>query len=81
MCKDAQSRQKGGEKMKYAKLRGAIREKFGTQEAFAQALGIHSATLNAKLSDRTDWTRREIERACALLEVPLEEMCAYFFAS
>lgn len=29
----------------YSKLRGAIREKFGTQEAFAKAMGFSTATL------------------------------------
>lgn len=66
--------------MSYPKLRGAIREKFGTQEAFAKALGMHSTTLSAKLSGKTDWTRQEIEAAARLLSLPGEELHAYFFA-
>jgi DNA-binding transcriptional regulator YdaS (Cro superfamily) len=65
--------------MSYPKLRGAIREKFGTQEAFAKALGMHPTTLNAKLSGKTDWTRREIEAASRLLELSGETIHAYFF--
>lgn len=66
--------------MSYPKLRGAIREKFGTQEAFAKALGMHPTTLSAKLSGKTDWSRQEIEDASRLLELPGENIHAYFFA-
>lgn len=65
--------------MNYPKLRGAIREKFGTQAAFAKALPMHPVTLSAKLSGRTDWTRQEIEDASRLLGLSYEEIPAYFF--
>lgn len=66
--------------MSYKKLRGKIREKFGTQEAFAEALNVHPTTLSKKLSNKSEWTRQEIEDASRLLEVPGEEIHAYFFA-
>jgi hypothetical protein len=47
----------------YAALRGRIREKYGTQEAFDQAMGKSVTTLSAKLNRKTDWTRAEIELA------------------
>lgn len=53
--------------MKYAEVRGAIRAKFGTQQAFAKAMGMHYSTLSSKLRGLTDWTREEIARACELL--------------
>lgn len=59
----------------YAKLRGLILEKFGTQEAFAEALEMHSATLNAKLNGRSEWSGPEIARTCKLLGIPLA--CAH----
>lgn len=65
--------------MAYPKLRGAIREKFGTQESFAKALVMHPTTLSAKLSGKTDWTRQEIEDASRLLELSVEEIHTYFF--
>lgn len=65
--------------MKYAKLRGAIREKFRTQGNFARAMNMHSTTLSKKLSEQTEWTRQEIERACELLGIPGEELHTYFF--
>lgn len=65
--------------MNYPKLRGAIREKFGTQEAFAKALSMHPTTLSAKLSGKTDWARLEIEAVGRLLCLNGDEIHAYFF--
>jgi transcriptional regulator with XRE-family HTH domain len=66
--------------MKYWKLRGAIREKFETQEAFSKALGVSDSTLSNKLNGKTDWARQEIEDACRLLGIPIADAHAYFFA-
>lgn len=65
--------------MSYSKLRGRIKEKFGTQEAFAKAMNMNYTTLSNKLNGKTEWTREEIERACTLLEIPVLEIPAYFF--
>lgn len=65
--------------MAYAKLRGLIREKFKTQGAFAKAMGINPTTLSKKLSGQVDWTRKEIEKACNLLEIPANQIFDYFF--
>lgn len=71
---------KGSEKiMSYARLKGKIKEKFGTQESFAEAMGMDKATLSAKLNNKVDWKREEIEKACILLGIPLEEVHLYFF--
>ena len=65
--------------MIYAKLRGAIREKFRTQGAFARAMDMNPTTLSKKLSGLTDWTRQEIEKACRLLNIPPDQIHVYFF--
>ena len=65
--------------MSYQKLRGAIREKYGTQAAFAEAIRMHPATLSSKLRGRTDWTRQEIVDACLLLSIPAGSEHSYFF--
>lgn len=65
---------------KYAKLRGVIREKFGVQETFAEAMGMRIATLSAKLNDKSEWTKTQIVLACELLEIPIAEAHLYFFA-
>ena len=66
--------------MSYPKLRGMIREKFGTQAAFAEALDMSENTLSCKLNGKTEWSRSEIETACKLLDIPMTEAHAYFFA-
>lgn len=66
--------------MSFSKLRGAIREKFGTQEAFAKAMGKSNSTISSKLNGKTEWDRGEIEAACRLLDIPIVDAPAYFFA-
>lgn len=65
--------------MSYAKLRGKIREVFGTQEAFAEAMGMSTVTLSQRLNNKVEWKTNEIAMACELLGIPLEEVAAYFF--
>lgn len=66
--------------MNRAKLCGRIREKYGTQEAFAKAMKMNPATLSAKLRGKSDWTRVEIELAGKHLDIPVAEIPDYFFA-
>ena len=63
----------------YSKLRGKIKEVFGSQDAFASAIGMDRSTLSLKLNGKSDWTRQEIEDACVLLHIPVVEVHAYFF--
>ena len=67
--------------MNESKLRGRIREKFGTQEAFAEAMNMSHTTLSAKLNGKTDWKRQEIENACRLLGVSAADIPLYFFTA
>lgn len=66
--------------MKYAKLRGKIREIYGVQSHLAKAMGMNPATLSAKLNGNTSWKREEIELACQLLRISLDEAYIYFFS-
>ena len=66
--------------MSYSKLRGRIVEIFGTNKAFADALDIDPASLSFKLNNKTPWKREEIELACILLNIPIDEVHLYFFA-
>ena len=67
--------------MSYAKLRGKIREVYGTQSGFAEAMGMDLSTLSAKLNNKTAWKREEIEKACGLLHINITEVHIYFFCS
>lgn len=65
--------------MSYAKLRGRIIEVFGTNAVFAKAMDIDPSSLSAKLTNKSPWKREEIEKACELLGIPIEQVHLYFF--
>lgn len=66
--------------MSHNKLRGAIREKYGTQEAFAEAMKMNPATLSGRLTGKTDWSKTEMEKAAILLGINIEVLHTYFFS-
>lgn len=66
--------------MSYQKLRGKIKEVYGKQEHFANAMNMDLSSLSAKLNNKTPWKREEIEKACELLGIPIEEVHLYFFS-
>lgn len=64
----------------FNKLKGRIKEIYGTQTAFAVAMLMDEATLSKKLNNKTEFTPKEIYRACLLLCIDLEkELKAHFF--
>ena len=65
--------------MSYAKLRGRVIEMFGTNAKFSEAMRINLSSLSMKLNNKTPWKREEIEKACKLLSIPIEEVHLYFF--
>ena len=65
--------------MRYSKLKGKIKECFGTNKAFAKAMDMDLSSLSAKLNNKSPWKREEIEKACGLLHIPIENVHIYFF--
>lgn len=63
----------------YSKLKGRIKEVFGTQEAFAAAMEMSSAALSARLNNVNNFSQAEIDLACQLLHIPDGEIRSYFF--
>lgn len=63
----------------FSKLRGRIKEVYGTQTAFAIAMLMSEATLSNKLNNNVEFSPKEIVRACLLLSIKLEEIDIYFF--
>lgn len=63
----------------FNKLRGRIKEHFGSEKAFAETMGIAQSNLSARLNGKIHWGADEIKRASDLLEIPDGEMVAYFF--
>lgn len=62
------------------KLRGRIVEIYGTQDKFAEKLGVTPATVSQKLKIKRELTRREISTWAELLNIPPEEIYLYFFS-
>lgn len=60
------------------RLKQRIIEKYGTQKAFADALGVNKSTVNRYLSGR-EWRGTTMLKAARLLDIPAEEVDAYFF--
>lgn len=63
----------------YNKLRGKIKEVFGTQDNFAIALGIGRVSLSQRLNNLLDFSQEEIQKSCELLDIKHEELSVYFF--
>lgn len=67
-------------KFNYSKLRGKIRECNLTQEQLADAIDINKSTLSAKLNGQFAFTTTEMLSIGAALNIPKNEIGAYFFA-
>lgn len=63
----------------FNKLRGRIKECFGTEKAFAAAMGMSPSNLSARLNGKIHLGGEEIKRASILLKIEDEEIGAYFF--
>ena len=59
---------------KYAKLSGRIKEKFKTQERFAEAMNMSPRSISLKLNNKREWKQNEIDKACELLEIQTSEI-------
>lgn len=64
----------------YSKLKGKIKEVYGTQENFASAMLMSTVTLSAKLNNKISWTQAEMNLACDLLSIPYEFIPVIFFS-
>ena len=63
----------------YSKLSGRIKEKYGSQKAFADALGISETTLSNKMTGIYYFTQQEIEKSITLLGLERGTVTEYFF--
>lgn len=63
----------------YRKLKGKIKEVYDIQSEFAKALDISDTSLTNKLNSSTYFYQTEIDLACELLDIPVNEIGVYFF--
>jgi len=64
---------------KYDKLKGRIKEKYGTQENFAKAIGKTQTTTSFKINGKRLWNQGEIIKAIELLDLSKDDIVEYFF--
>lgn len=62
----------------YSKLRGRIKEKFGTQDNFAAALKLSASALSQRLNNVSKFTQDEIVLACHILQIRDADAFDYF---
>jgi hypothetical protein len=63
----------------YSKLRGRIKEKYDTQDAFADAIGIGRVSLSKRFNNQLEFTQEEMKKAAVALGFLPEEIPLYFF--
>lgn len=63
----------------YNKLRGRIREVYGSEVEFASALGISRAALSNKLNRQVDFKQSEMLKSCELLDIPFDQIHLFFY--
>jgi hypothetical protein len=63
-----------------SKLIGRIAEKFGTRKALAEQIGWTESRLSLRLTNTVQFNEEEIRTLVIALDIPAEEISAYFFA-
>lgn len=63
---------------RYQKLRGRIVEKYGTNKAFAEKLGLSENSLSKKLKGKTGISQRDIQVWSELLDIDPAEYALFF---
>lgn len=63
----------------YGRLRGKIKQVFGSMESFAEAWGKSLSIVSKKLNGKIKLTSDDMEEMCLLLGIPIEEVHEYFF--
>lgn len=58
----------------FGRLKERIKRKYGTQKAFADVMGMNTATLNAKLNGNSAWTLPELEKISDLFGIEINEI-------
>lgn len=63
----------------YSKLKGRTKEQGWTQEAIAERIGISSSAYSTKINNIYKFTQNEIIAIIDCLDIPINEIPAYFF--
>lgn len=63
----------------YRKLKGKITEVFGTQDRFAQKIGMAPNTLSLKINGKSEFSQGEIACISDALLIDKQDIPIYFF--
>ena len=63
----------------YSKLRGKIKECFGSEKVFAEKMDMSQQALSARLNNKTEFADNEIYRGKQILSLTTAEVGTYFF--
>ena len=63
----------------YARLRGRTKEVFGTQDAFADAIGLGRVSVSQRLNNQLEFSQQEMFRSADVLGFSRGEIPEYFF--
>lgn len=61
------------------KLKARIVEKFGSQNKFAEAIGVDKSVVSKCLNEGRDWKGSNLIKAMRVLEIGDSEVDSYFF--
>jgi len=64
----------------YSKLRGKIKEVYGQQDKFADAIELGRVSLSKRLNNSLEFSQTEIKKSCSALGISAQDMPDYFFA-
>ena len=64
---------------KYPKVRGKIIEVYGSQRAFAEAIGKTEQTVTAKLTAKSPFSMDDIKEWSTALQIATDSIGDYFF--
>lgn len=64
----------------FCKVKGRIIEKYGSQRAFAVAIGTTEQTVTSKLNGKSQFSLDDISVWCRALDISPGDVGSYFFA-
>jgi hypothetical protein len=63
----------------YSKLRGRIRQVFGTQDRYADAIGLGRVSVSKRLNNQMEFSQPEMFDSARVLGFDISEIPLYFF--
>lgn len=76
---DGDRKEKKQVNYKYDRLRGRIIEKYGSQEKFAEVIGISSNSMSKKMNGKTGFSQKDIVKWSNYLDIDKIDYSSYFF--